>query len=69
MTQSNSLGGKLRFVLYAALFALVLIGFVSESYVVLVILALVGIVVAIIADRLENANSEPYKSNNRLHHL
>jgi|GEM_PF-4392306 len=69
MTQGKYPGGKLRYILYAAMFVFILIGFVLESYTLLVILALVGIVLAIVSDRLENANSEAFKRNNQLHHL
>lgn len=69
MTQSKYPGHSLRYVLYAALFALILIGIILHSYSLLAVLAVVGIVLAVVGDRLENSNSEPYKENNRLHHL
>lgn len=58
-----------QYILFSSLFLLVLIGVIVHSYTALVILAIAGIVLAIVADRMENSPSEPYKEYNEYHHV
>jgi hypothetical protein len=59
---------KLRYFLFSAVFALVLIGLIAQSYPLLVGLAIVAIAMGVIADKLENQPTEPFKKYNELHH-
>jgi hypothetical protein len=59
---------KLRYILFSAVFALVLLGLVAQSYPLLVVLAMVAIAIGVIADKLENQPTEPFKKYNELHH-
>jgi hypothetical protein len=58
----------LRYVLFGSLFFLVLIGLVSRSYPLLAGLAVLSIVLGVIAEKLENQPTEPFKKYNALHH-
>jgi hypothetical protein len=58
-----------QYILFSSLFILVLAGVIIHSYTALVILAIVGIVLAIVGDRMENNPSEPYKEYNEYHHV
>jgi hypothetical protein len=60
--------GWLRYTLFALLFVFVILGLVLHSYPLLLILVIAGIVLAVIADKLENASSEPFKHHNQQHH-
>jgi hypothetical protein len=59
---------KLRYILFSAVFALILLGLVIQSYPLLVVLAIVAIAIGVIADKLENQPTEPFKKYNELHH-
>ncbi|MCL6631722.1 MAG: hypothetical protein K6T63_03740 [Alicyclobacillus herbarius] len=54
--------------LYALLFAFVLLGIVLHSYPLLIALVVIGIALAVLADKLENEPSEPFKRYNEQHH-
>ncbi|MCF8564509.1 hypothetical protein LLE49_07075 [Alicyclobacillus tolerans] len=59
---------NLRYFLFAALFAFVIIGLITRSYALLAAFIVVAIVLGVIADKLESAPTEPFKQNNQLHH-
>ena len=58
----------IRYVLFGLLFVLVAIGLVAKSYVMLAVLAVAGIILAVIGDRIENRPTDPYREYNELHH-
>lgn len=58
----------IRYILFGLLFVLVAIGLAIKSYVLLVILAVAGIVLAVIGDRIENRPTDPYREYNEMHH-
>ncbi|QSO49443.1 hypothetical protein [Alicyclobacillus mengziensis] len=58
----------IRYVLFGMLFVLVAIGLAAKSYVMLAVLAVAGIVLAVIGDRIENRPTDPYRQYNELHH-
>jgi len=59
---------RIRYTLFALLFALVLVGLVLRSYPLLVVLVIVAIAFGIVGDKVENKPTEPYKKYNALHH-
>jgi hypothetical protein len=58
----------MRYVLFGLIFAFVLIGLILHSYPLLVVMVITAIILAVFADKWENAPSEPYKHHNALHH-
>lgn len=59
---------SLRYALFAFIFALVIVGLVIHSYPLLVTMIVLAIVVGVIADKIDNAPTEPFKHHNELHH-
>lgn len=59
---------KLRYTIFALLFALVLLGLILHSYPLLAVLVIVAIALGIVGDRIENRPTEPYKQYNVQHH-
>ncbi|MCL6626174.1 hypothetical protein [Alicyclobacillus shizuokensis] len=57
-----------RYSLYALLFLFVILGVSLHSYPLLIALIVVGIALAVLADKMENAPSDPYKRFNDQHH-
>lgn len=59
---------RVRYILFGLLFLLVTVGLVLRSYTMLAILAIVGIILAVVGDRIENKPTEPYQQYNVKHH-
>lgn len=57
----------LRYVLFGLIFALVLVGIVIHSYILLAILLVCGILLGVIGDLIENRPTKPYQVHNRFH--
>lgn len=58
----------IRYLLFGLMFVLVAIGLATKSYVMLAVLAIVGIILAIVGDRIENRPTDDYRQYNELHH-
>jgi hypothetical protein len=58
---------KLRYILFGALFAFVLVGLVLHSYLLLVVLVIAAIVLGIIGDRIENRPTDKFRKYNAIH--
>ncbi|WP_067931622.1 hypothetical protein [Alicyclobacillus kakegawensis] len=61
-------GQWVRYSLYALLFLFVILGVSLHSYPLLMALLVVGIAMAVLADKMENSPSDPYKRFNDKHH-
>lgn len=57
-----------RYWLFAALFALVLVGLMIRSYPLLIALVIMAIILGVIGDKLESAPTEKFKQYNAQHH-
>jgi hypothetical protein len=58
---------KVRYSIFSALFAFVLVGLALHSYPLLVAMVLAAIVLGIIGDRIENGPTDKYRKYNALH--
>jgi hypothetical protein len=58
---------KLRYTLFGALFALVLVGLILHSYALLVVCVVAAIVLGIIGDRIENGPTDQFRKYNAIH--
>lgn len=57
----------LRYLLFGLLFVCVVIGIVSHSYVWLTVLAVCGLILAVLGDVVENSPTRPHEVYNRMH--
>ena len=58
----------IKYWLFTALFALVLLGLALKSYALLVVLVVVAVVLGIVGDKLESAPTEKFREYNEKHH-
>lgn len=58
----------IKYWLFAALFALVLIGLALQSYPLLVALVIIAIALGIVADKMESKPTEQFRDYNGKHH-
>lgn len=57
----------LRYVLFGLIFACALVGILIHSYILLGILMVVGILIGIVGDVIENQPTKPFQEYNRMH--
>lgn len=57
-----------RYLLFGLLFALVIVGLVSHTYLLLVGCVVAAIILGVVGDKVENAPTEPFRKYNELHH-
>lgn len=58
---------SLRYLLFACMFALVIVGIIMHSYVLLVALTICGLIIGIVGDFIENRPTNRYRTYNTMH--
>lgn len=58
---------RLRYLIFLAMFAAVLVGLLAHSYIVLSVLVVLAILLGIVGDVIENKPTAPFKQYNELH--